>query len=327
MAILPTKQQRTTRPRDVVTSQPRTRRLAGGRRSTDCNVASTVRTYLTVAPAALLTLIVGCRAAPPSFVVERDPAVPAVGNARWVSIGSPATPPPGEYRFARVRADGLVEARELFTFNGPGPWLAYVGRVQVTPSVVREAFAALDATAPDWAHADGAMPCVLAFESRSGVTWQGCAYPAVAAQLLSKVPRLTAPGPVSCDSRVCQVRILREGPERRHERRAVERDIVLDWAGRFWCAMADPAVRGQAHTLRVERARIVPHDARRVFEWLTGDGELTPGKPTSSPEADRVMVRRRGAEWSTLDTSDGAAVRDRWEQLEHALPASCRLSR
>ena len=258
----------------------------------------------------LLVTFAACSSSPPEFSVEGQPATVRREGSRSMSVGSLATPPPGDYRFIRLEADGVVEVRELQTFNGPGPWLEYVGRVTVPASIVREAFATIDAAPPATAPSDNRVP------------WQGCAYPGLAERVLSQVPRLTPPDTSpDCQRPACQIRLLQEVPAIRHERTGrVLQDIVLDRNGAFWCASAETEQRSQTNTLRVERGAISPGST--VFEWLTAGARR--GADPSAQNPDGVMMRGGVADWGSLSRSDADAVRRRWRQLAERLPAPCR---
>jgi hypothetical protein len=260
---------------------------------------------------------------PPEFALEAEPP-PAVSREkpRSFSIGSLATPPPGEYRFVKIRSNGQAELRELHTVNGPGPWLTYIGRVLLPSPLVRKALATIDATAPASAPGDDRAPCVLAFDTAASDAWQGCAYPQLAQQVLSEVPRLTAPDvEVGCRRRVCQVRLLREEPTARHGTAIVLQDAVLDENGSFWCASVDAERSGESNTLHVERGRIVQRDAQRVFEWLTKNAApAAAGQP--APSAGAVMLRGPNSDW-IRSGPEADAIRRRWQQLANRLPAAC----
>jgi hypothetical protein len=272
--------------------------------------------------------LAACTSGPPAFQVEPSAAVVPQPNAESLSIGSPSTPPPGEYRFARLYADGTVEARELFTSNGPGPWLSFTGRVQVPPSAVREALTS--AGTPESTSEDRRAPCVLAIDTAS-TKWQGCAYPTTAVRLIAIVPRLTMPDvAATCDLRVCQVRIVREIPPVRHEGYGdVRQDRLLDNTGAFWCARKDDRAAGQIATLRVERGWISEPDALRVFRWVAGtlETDRVPAQSTTEPAIDSVMVRQRGGNWIRVAESTARRVRERWNQIAPRLPEECRPTR
>jgi hypothetical protein len=276
-------------------------------------------------PVLMVVLLTACNNRPPDFTLERASQPLAQNGSRSLSVGSLATPPPGDYRFIRMQADGVVEVRELQTFNGPGPWLEYVGRGVVPASVAREAFATIDAAAPATSAGDTRVPCVLAFESAPGQSWQGCAYPEVAERVLSQVPRLTAPeSSADCQRPRCQVRLLHELPASRHERTGrVLQDIVLDRNGTFWCASAESQQRSQANTLRVERGAISRDNAGALFEWLTAEADGAAARDSSSQTTDSVMMRGRAADWAPLARPEANVVRRRWQQLAERLPAQC----
>jgi hypothetical protein len=275
----------------------------------------------------VLIWFAACSSGPPDFSLESERAAPVrQEGSRSFSVGSLATPPPGDYRFLRMHADGVVEVRELLTFNGPGPWLAYLGRALVPASVARDALATIDATSPASAPGNDRAPCVLAFDTATGGEWQGCAYPRLAERVLAQVPRLTPPEmSLECPRRVCQIRLLREVPALRHERTGgILHDIVLDQTGTFWCASAQTGQRDQANTLRVERGAISHRDASRVFEWLTMGVGPTVAPDPSSPSGEAVMVRGRDHDWAPLRRSEADAIRARWQRLADRLPAQCR---
>ena len=264
----------------------------------------------------------------PTFIVDREPSIAVTDNAgRTFSIGSVQTPPPGEYRFLRVWVDGRVDVRELLTFNGPGPWRAYVGRTRIPASLAQDALHTIDSTSPATAPADSRAPCVLAYDSANGGPWHGCAYADIAQRVVSDVPRLTAPD-VSprCSDRVCQIRLLRELPAFGHEATGgVLQDIVVDASGAIWCASAEGEPSGQTITLRVERAAVASADAARVFAWLSR-GTAIASSDQFSTVAESVMVRGRGGDWTRLSASDGQPVRARWGRIADRLPAACRLT-
>jgi hypothetical protein len=289
----------------------------------ESNVSTPVNSSI---PTLLLVTLAACSSGPPDFSLESAAVPIRREGSRSISIGSLATPPPGDYRFVRMDADGVGEVRELQAVNGPGPWLEYVGRVAVPASVAREAFATIDAAPPASAPGDNRAPCVLAFESAPGQSWQGCAYPGLAERVLSQVPRLTAPGTSpDCRRPACQVRLLTEVPAFRHELTGrILQDIVLDHNGTFWCASAETEQRSQANTLRVERGAISPSNAGPVFEWLTAGAGRAAARDQSSRTPESVMTRGRGADWGPLSRSDADAVRRRWQRLADRLPVQCR---
>lgn len=242
-----------------------------------------------------------------------------------MSIGSVATPPPGEYRFARIRADGTAEVRELLTANGPGPWLAYAGRAVVPTSDVHDALETLDRTPPEPLKNEGHAPCVLSFQSAAGSTWQGCGYPAVAARLLAHVPRLTLPDPSgTCIGQACQVRVLTQSPPTGHERFGrVRQDIVFDAGGAFWCARHDGQRNGQAIVLHVEHGRLAASGTATVFEWLIGSSDDLPA-PSGERAAHGVMYRGRDRAWVAVSGRTAHVIARRWRHLAARLPAECR---
>ena len=276
-----------------------------------------------------LVALAACTSGPPHFRIEPAAAVAPQPQAEWLSVGSLSTPPPGDYRFARLHADGTGDARELLTSSGPGRWLSFTGRVRIDPSIVRAALTA--AVRPETMPDDPRAPCVLAVGSGSG-QWEGCAYPAIAARLLALVPRLTMPEVApTCGLPVCQVRIVREVAPARHERYGdVRQDLVLDGTGGFWCAAREDRPAGQIATLRVERGRIAEADAPRVLRWMLGTIDEAGSEPADSPSArtaDAVMVRGRDANWVRLPEPDARRVRARWNRMASRLPRECRPDR
>jgi hypothetical protein len=284
-----------------------------------------MRIAMTLGP---LIALAACTGGPPAFQIDARTATGAVRSSESLSIGHASTPPPGEYRFARLYADGTVDARELFTSNGPGPWLSLTGHGEVPASAVREAFgtAAAPASTPE----DPRAPCVLAVDSAAS-KWQGCAHPTLAARLLAMVPRLTMPDvAANCDLSVCQVRLLRETPPPRHERYGdVRQDRVLDNTGAVWCAVRDAQAGRQIATLRVERVRISEADAPHVLSWVVGvvQSDKPPDRSSPDPDRDRVMVRGRGGEWRQFAESQANGIRARWDQIAARLREECRSTR
>ena len=75
-----------------------------------------VNTIVNIATGFLVALI-ACVTRPPTFSIEPDDSPrPALSNSRRIQAGHRATPPPGEYRFATMDADGYVESKEIFAF-------------------------------------------------------------------------------------------------------------------------------------------------------------------------------------------------------------------
>jgi hypothetical protein len=279
-------------------------------------------------PTALASLVAlaACTGGPPHFRVEPSAAGIPERDAGWLSVGSLSTPPPGDYRFARLNADGTGEARELFTSSGPGRWLSFTGRVRVDPTTVQAALAA--AVRPGPMADDRQAPCVLAVHS-AAAEWEGCAHPAIAASLLAVVPRLTRPDVApTCNLPVCQIRIVREVKPVRHEQYGeLRQEMVLDATGVFWCAAGDGRPAGRTATLRVERGRIPEADAAQVFRWVLGTrNQAVPGiaGASSGSAADAVLVRRRDADWAGLPDQAAQRVRARWRRLASGLPRECR---
>lgn len=268
----------------------------------------------------------GCRTGPPDFSL--DPVAPMAAPApaaRFLDAGSPATPPPGTYRFARLREDGVVEARDLVTVNGPGPWLAYVTRTTVSPFVVAEVLSVFEGTPRDTAPAKEG-PCVLAFQSRGGTQWEGCARRDLAERILSIVPPPSAPDPApACGQPFCQLRVVRRAdgdvPEGGGDLR---QDVALGADGAFWCAKREDTGSEQAATLRVARGRIAAPGAAVVFDWLGAgiDGPVAGGAGTADDSG--VMVRGTAGAWTPIAGSAADGARARWRQIAEGLPEECR---
>lgn len=114
-----------------------------------------MRRARSIAVAGLAGWMTACAGAPPPFAIELDDAAraePGPGAspaAPSIYVGPRATPPPGEYRSARVFEDGRVDAREVFAVDGPGPWLTYEGRTAIAPEMARDALRAAEAAAAD----------------------------------------------------------------------------------------------------------------------------------------------------------------------------------
>ena len=277
-----------------------------------------------------LLALAACTSGPPRFRIEPGAVVVPQPRAEWLVVGSPSTPPPGDYRFARLHADGTGDVRELFTSSGPGRWLSFTGRVRIDASIVRAALTA--AVRPETMPDDRRAPCVMAVQSGAG-QWEGCAYPEMAARLLALVPRLTMPEVApTCTLPICQVRILREVAPVRHEQYGdVRQDLLFDGTGGFWCAAKEDRPAGQVATLRVERGRIAETDAPRVYQV---DPRRTSTKllvsPTGSPPTrtpDAVMVRGPDASWARLPEPEARRVRARWNRMASRLPRACRPDR
>ncbi len=227
-----------------------------------------------------------CGGRPPAFSLE--PACSATlptGQSRSIQVGSKATPPPGTYRSARVYSNGYVEAKEVFTYNGPGPWLTYSGHACI-PDLQTKAYFSRPETE------------------------------ALAAELLAEILPLTPPAVASdCQRSVCQIRISRETPPRSHERYGeILQDFVLDADGTFWCAKRDAEQLDNTNVLQVERGRIAKPDALRVFEWVIGGGNATAEVPY------RVQIRGHASDWMPAIDNSAAA---RWAKIDAALPAAC----
>jgi hypothetical protein len=273
---------------------------------------------------------------PPEFIVETEPPAPEpVARSRALSIGSLATPPPGEYRFARIHLDGQVELRELLTVNGPGRWRSYIGRAVVPAAVAQDALATLDTLDPGTrvsAPGTPGEPCVLAFDPPTGDEWQGCADPGLARRVLSRLPRLGPPElRADCRGAVCQIRLLHVQPARRGTGDDGDvQEMVLDDGGALWCADADDASladdQRQAVTFRVTRAAIPGAGAAKAFGWLTAGIRSGTTDAQAAAAADRVMVRGPQSDWVRLDRQGAETIRARWLRIAERMPASCRLA-
>jgi hypothetical protein len=275
----------------------------------------------------LLVALTDCGGGPPDFaVIQEQVGSAGAEGARTISIGTPATPPPGEYRFVTLHADGSVEAREIVTFNGPEPWVTYVGGARVPVALAREALGAIDAMPPESVQSnDPRAPCVLAFVSASGSEWRGCAYPTLAADVLSRIPRLTAPGVSNeCGEQPCQVRFLWQEPGVGHANaRSISQDIVFGKDGTFWCAAIDRDPQ-RAAWLRVVRGRIDGSRSGPVFQWLTAPVDRTAVEERSSPLSEAVMVRARGEAWSLVRTPKANETIARLRRIAESMPQECR---
>jgi hypothetical protein len=276
---------------------------------------------------ALVAAVAGltCGGGPPRFSLEPVPADAAAGDpkdARWISIGSLATPPPGRYRFLRLQAGGAAEVREVQALNGPGPWPTYVGRARVAPAIAAEALRTITGGAPSADPGRTAEPCVLAYGAGSTAEWQGCAFPDVARRVLGALPSLTVPDvSPACTASICQVRVIDGSPPAGHAVIGdVRRDAVIDSGGAVWCAAARADRDGGRGVRHVERAAIVARDSAAVFSWVArGVGEADHPTPGRS-----VMVRGAGTDWRAVSEADARAVRGRWQQLADRLPEACR---
>jgi hypothetical protein len=279
---------------------------------------------------ALLMGFAACAAAPPAFSVE--PVAVAVvtrETSRSVYVGHRSTPPPGQYRFARVYEEGTVEARDLFAVNGPGPWLSYESHLEIGPDLAREIVETAQAVPPAAAATgDDREPCVLALASGPRITWNGCAYWGLAARVLASVPALGPPDVASsCAQPVCQVRLIEEAPARPHDSYGViTRDIVLDTSGSFWCATPAGGPSDQPNTLQVVHGRIRNAEASGVWNWLMGDiaRPMTAlHEPPAVPPGRRVQIRGAGNDWSSVPASRATAVTSRWTRIAPRFPSRC----
>jgi hypothetical protein len=304
--------------------------------------------WTTAVTAGLLAGAAACASGPPDFSVERadrDANTAAVASPSRtmasIDVGVPASPPPGDYRVVRLYEDGRAEVQEVFTVNGPGPWLTYEGVVEIAPGAAREILQAADAVrrAPSTPPEAGA-PCILAQASTTG-SWQGCADSALARRVLSAVPRLApAEQAPRCAGQVCEVRFVRATRgEARHRYGRITGDIVFDASGAFSCATAPrpPKPRGEggsppdddgsSNVLRVERGQVRRADASALFAWLTAGIHGTKARgPTTSHAlaASGVLVRGDGADWTALATTQATVVTMRWARMAVRLPPACR---
>lgn len=301
--------------------------------------------------------VASCASAPPKFAIE--PAAPAfrsVAPSRSLYVGPRLTPPGSVYRFARVYESGRVEVKELTAVNGPGPWLAYEGEVDIPAPVARDLLAAADAavkavagradatttTTTAATTSDDTRPCILALGSSPGPDWQGCADQDLAARVLSTVPRLDPSSTDSeseakfksgCQGRVCRIRLTFAAPTPtgRHDQFGeIVRDIALDASGAFWCAAPAPDGRLAPNTLRVTRGRIRDADAASLFEWLLGDaareavdsGAASPSSPATIEAGVRMLSA--GSAWTTASPAQAASLTARWTRIADRLPTACR---
>jgi hypothetical protein len=273
--------------------------------------------------AGLLAVALACDGGPPSFSVERTrESREDAGQQRWLSIGSPATPPPGRYRFLRLQADGGAQVREVHTVNGPGPWTTYIGPARVPSVVAAEALRAVAGRAPEPHHGSNADACVLAFGMGAVTEWHGCAFHDVARRVLADLPSLAPPAvSPACDAAICQVRLFEgSAPIGHAESGVTRRDVILDSAGALWCAAASSGPGGMEGVLHVERAHIQAQDAPRVFAWLMR------GVSDSNPPAAEsdIMIRGAGSDWRAVARDHRSSVRNRWQKLAAGLPQICR---
>jgi hypothetical protein len=295
------------------------RRVAGRRGETPVH-ALTLRGL----PWLFLTALSACAARPPQFAIEPEPFHP-LRDRPVLAIGAASTPPPGVYRFARFDADGTAEVRELHTVNGPGPWLAYVGQVAIAPGAVGGALSDIER-----AGRTGSPPveegtaCVRAFRLESGEVWEGCGYPGIAARLLARVPSIAPPDPApGCPAPLCQVRMLQERPAGRHEQQGLtEYDVVLDAAGRYWCARREPSADATAVTLRVHQGRILSDDVPALLRWIVPDTSASDAAAT--PASPHVLIRGAESSWHAIAEPGGSRALARWRRLRSRLPDVCR---
>lgn len=291
-------------------------------------------------------------ARPPKFATEPSaPALRTAAPSRSLYVGPRVTPPGNLYRFARIYETGRVEPRELDAVNGPGPWLAYEGEVNIPGPVARELIAAVAAAVnaiPGDAEAtatagDGTRPCILALESSPAAVWQGCADRALAARVLSAVPRLGPSAATSvesaCQRRVCRIRLTFAAAAHRHDRFGeIVRDFAIDASGAFWCAAPAPGSRMAPNTLRVIRGQIRDADAALLFDWLLGDAAranvdranvdraVAPRASGGATEVTEAGVRilQSGSGWTTVSQTEASSLISRWTRIAARLPTECR---
>jgi hypothetical protein len=288
---------------------------------------------------ALLLGMSACTSSPPDFALEApsssggtDTATqmlpPAAGASIYVGFAS--TPPPGNYRFVRLHESGRAESREVQTVNGPGPWLTYEGVVSVPPATARAIVEAADparlSTSPP--PASGA-PCVLGLASTTALEWRGCADSPLAVRVMAEVPALTSAAlGARCSRPVCEVRLVRSGPARGHERYgSVAQDIVINASGAFSCATASTE-RGEApNVLRVLSGRVRAADAGGLFDWFAAglDGPAGPRALDDGLAASGVVARGPGGAWTRVASPQATAMWMRWAHIATRLPPACRL--
>jgi hypothetical protein len=292
--------------------------------------------------------VAACASAPPQFAIEpASPAFRSVAAFRSFYVGPRVTPPGNLYRFARVYETGRVEVTELTAVNGPGPWLSYEGEVDIPAPVARELLAAADAavnavpsradaaTTTTTAASDDTRPCILAVAPSAGAAgWQGCGDQALAARVLSTVPRL-APRSTNteseCWARVCVIRLTFAAAARRHDHFGeIVRDVAIDASGAFWCAAPAPDAGVAPNALRVTRGQIRQADAASLFDWLLGDaarhavnGGVAPRLPPAAAEAG-VRILQADSGWTTVRPTQAASLTSRWTRIAARLPIACR---
>ena len=291
-----------------------------------------------VTASALLVGVSACTSRAPDFAIAFESSADGVrtsaetfrpGTGASIYVGFASTPPPGDYRFVRVREDGRADVREVLTVNGPGPWLTYEGVVSVPPATARAMIQATDGSRLSTAPPVSGAPCVLSLASTTAPVWQGCADAALARRVISEVPSLmpAALGP-SCSRPICEVRLVRSAPAKGHERYGqVAQDIVIDASGAISCAAASQVRSDTPSVLRVVRGRVRAADAGALFDWLT-DAIPGPEGPRAADDglaASGVVARGPGGVWTRVATPKADSIWARWGQIATRLPPACRL--
>ena len=189
--------------------------------------------------------------------------------------------------------------------------MTYEGVVSLPPATARAIVLAADpvrlSTAPP--PVSGA-PCVLGLASATALVWRGCADAALARRVMANVPPLTPAALGSpCSRPVCDVRLVRSAPARRHERYGqIAQDIVINASGAFSCATASPDRRETPNVLRVVSGRVRAADAGALFDWLAA-GLHRPAGPRAARRWPRGERRGRPRPWRRVDQSRDAAGR------------------
>ena len=290
-----------------------------------------------VAVAVLLLGMTACSSGPPDFALDTPSSTGATDAQKLQSeagasiyVGFASTPPPGDYRFVRLHESGRAEIREVLTVNGPGPWLTYEGVASVPSATARAIVQAADparlSTAPS--PVSGA-PCVLGLASTTAIAWRGCADEALARRVMATVPPLTPAALGSlCPRPICDVRLVRSAPARRHERYGrIAQDIVINASGAFSCATASPDRGETPIVLHVISGRVRAADAGALFDWLAAGlhGPAGPRVPDDGLAASGVVVRGSGGVWTRVATPQATAMWMRWAHIARRLPPACRL--
>jgi len=292
-----------------------------------------------VTASALLIGVSACTSRAPDFAIDfQSSSDGAEASAETFRSGTGAsiyvffasTPPPGAYRFVRLREDGRVDVREVLTVDGPGPWLTYEGVVSVPPATARAIVQATDASRLSSAPPPGSgSPCVLGLASTTALVWKGCADAALARRVLTEVPPLTpAALGTPCSRRLCEVRLVRSTATRGHERYGqVAQDIVINAGGAISCAAIPQDRSGAPNVLHVVRGRVRDADAGALFDWLAGAIPETAG-PRAADDGlggSGVVARGPGGVWTRVATPQATATGSRWGRIATRLPPACRL--